>query len=159
MTASILMTVGGLLIVAVIAVLVLGIQIPLQPSGGGGGLKPTVNLTLYAGEVSLSKFGFGLSDSEILSPGPTLTFKMGDVVEMTVHNVGKVPHAWGITDGNVTGANILFNSAVGSSSNPLPPGGSGSSVFELDQAGDFYYICPVPGHAELGMWGRAVVQP
>ncbi len=128
---------------------------PPIPSQPGAEVR---NITIFAGEVG-EKYGFGLSASNIESPGPTLTFKMGDVVNATVDNVGNLPHAWWIADNNATDANVLFNAEVGSGSNPLAPGESESVTFTVDKAGRFYYICPVPGHVELGMWGRIVVQP
>ena len=56
--------------------------------------KPTVSATIYAGERALGEYGFGTTATNITSPGPTLTFKVGDVVNMTVFNVGTMPHNW-----------------------------------------------------------------
>ena len=46
---------------------------------------------------------------------------------------------------------------------PLPPESSGkytgaSAIFDASQAGSFYYICQVPGHAADGMYGRFLVE-
>jgi uncharacterized cupredoxin-like copper-binding protein len=134
-----------------------GVMQPSQPSTSPPPASTvTKNITIYAGELT-SKYGFGLSASTIESPGPTLTFKVGDIVNATVFNVGNLPHAWRITDSNATNANVLFNAEVTSGSSPLTPGASGSTIFTVNKAGNYYYICPVPGHVQLGMWGKIVV--
>ena len=156
---GILMAAGIALIIAVPAMLILGLQPSMQASGGNENLQPTVNITIYAKELQNGKFGWGFSSDNITSPGPILTFKVGDVVNATVFNVGKLPHAWRITDSNATNANVLFNAEVASGSSPLTPGASGSTIFTVNKAGNYYYICPVPGHVQLGMWGKIIVQP
>ena len=113
---------------------------------------PNINVTLYAGEISATLYGFGFSSSNLTSPGPTLTLKVGDVVEMTLHNVGKMPHSFEVNTQNNTNGQVLFNSEI-SPRTYIQPNQIGSVVFKVTMAGDFYYICPVPGHAELGMWG------
>lgn len=39
----------------------------------------------------------------------------------------------------------------------IAPSGSGSVTFTPNQTGNFYYVCTVPGHISLGMWGKVVV--
>ncbi len=147
-----------ILIVALVAFLVLPIQLPLSGSGGGTTGKPTVSITLYAGEISSSKYGFGLSPNNLTSPGPTFYFNTSDVVNMTLIDAGKVPHAFACVNAPKTGATVLFNAVIASASNPLSPGQSGSVIFKPNTvSNEYYYICPVPGHAELGMWGTIVV--
>ena len=116
-----------------------------------------VTVVLYGGEVSVSKYGFGNSSSAITSPGPTLHFKTTDVVNMTFINAGRMPHAWVIKDANLETANTVFNAAIGSGANPLTPGSKGSVTFTPNRAGTYYYICPVPGHDALGMYGVVIV--
>jgi len=121
--------------------------------------KPNVSMTLYAGEVSLTQYGFGNSATAITSPGPTLTFTVGDVVNMTVFNVGTMPHNWALTSSNDTSAKVLFGAEIDSGTVPIPVNETGSVVFKVTNAGNYYYICQVPGHAQLGMWGNVVVNP
>ncbi len=148
---------AGALLVAAISMLVLPIQ-PQLNTGTPSGKTPTVNITVYAGEISGSKYGFGTSQNNITSPGPTLRFKTSDVVKLTLVNVGKFPHAFAMVNAPRTGATVLFNAEVASASNPIPPGGSGSVIFNPNSPNDqYYYICPVPGHAELGMYGSCIV--
>jgi plastocyanin len=118
---------------------------------------PNVSITLYEGEISSSLYGFGYSSNSLVSPGPTLTFKVGDVVNVTVTDVGQMPHNWAIVSTNQTSAPVQFNAQIRSASNPLQHGESGSVVFTVTEAGDYYYICQVPGHLDVGMYGAVVV--
>jgi uncharacterized cupredoxin-like copper-binding protein len=120
---------------------------------------PNVNVILYEGAVSSSLYGFGYSANNLVSPGPTLTFKVGDIVNVTVTNVGQLPHNWAIVSTNQTSAPVQFKAQIRSASSPLQHGESGSVVFTVTKAGDYYYICQVPGHVDLGMWGKVVVNP
>jgi uncharacterized cupredoxin-like copper-binding protein len=153
----------GTIVIAAAMLVVAGLSelaLPIQPSLGSSGSSsqtPAVNITLYAGEVSATAYGFGLSANGITSPGPTLNFTTGEVVEIRLVNVGTMPHAFEITDAPVTGASVLFNAAIGSGSDPISPGQSGSVIFTVTESGSFYYICPVSGHAGLGMWGNVTV--
>jgi uncharacterized cupredoxin-like copper-binding protein len=142
--------------IVIIVVIVAGVVLyeqSLAPSNGG---TTPIAVTLYAGEVSSSKYGFGNTANSITSPGPTLTFTQGEEYKMTVNNVGTMAHSWAIANQNSTGATILFSSEI----NPgafIAQGQSGSVTFTPNQSGNFYYICPVPGHPELGMWGQVVI--
>jgi plastocyanin len=120
---------------------------------------PNVNIILYEGAVSSSLYGFGYSANNLVSPGPTLTFKVGDIVNVTVTDVGQLPHNWAIVSTNQTSAPVQFKAQIRSASSPLQHGESGSVVFTVTEAGDYYYICQVPSHVDLGMWGKVIVNP
>ena len=140
--------------IIVIIIVVVGVVVALmyQPAAKG------TPLTLYAGEVSSAAYGFGNSATTIASdPGPTITLKQGTTYTMTVNNVGTMPHAWEISSQKATGS-VLFGAQIDPTSY-IAPGSSGSVTFTPNQAGNFYYICPVPGHVALGMWGNVVVTP
>ncbi len=114
-------------------------------------------MTIYGGEISSSQYGFGMSSSGLTSPGPTLTFKVGQSYTVTFTNSGTMIHGWEITTDKAAGT-AVFGAGIGVS-NYLSPGQSGSVTFTPNQAGNYYYVCPVPGHAALGMWGNVVVNP
>jgi uncharacterized cupredoxin-like copper-binding protein len=143
---------------AALAVLVL-LSVAVFPGVTTTTLTPNVSITLYEGEISSSLYGFGYGPSSLVSPGPTLTFKVGDVVNVTVTDVGQQPHNWAIVSTNQTSAPVQFSAQIRSASSPLQHGESGSVVFTVTQAGGFYYICQVPGHVDVGMWGRVMVNP
>jgi uncharacterized cupredoxin-like copper-binding protein len=128
-------------------------------SGVGQAPAPNVQVTLYAGEASATVYGFGNSSTTITSPGPTLTFKVGDVVNMTLINFGQMPHNWVITGSKQLGAEVLFDAEVASDTVPLLSNQTASHVFTLTQAGTFFYLCEIQGHLQLGMWGNVVVNP
>ncbi len=155
---AVVVLLAGALFVASLAFLVFPLQPPLTTGGGFTSGTPTVTLTLYAGEVSSSTFGFGMSANNLTSPGPTLRFKTTDVVKITLVNVGQVPHAFAVTTAPRTGATVLFKSEIASASAPISPGQNGTVTFSPNSPSDlYYYTCPVPGHPELGMYGACVV--
>jgi plastocyanin len=145
-----------------VIVLILGSGVFYYKKMPGPTSGPTVALTLYEGD-KLTPIGmqglFGLTQSSLTSPGPQLNFTVGDVVSITVFNAGNSlsPHNWAIVDAKSDTAPVVFGAQVGSGSNPLSPGASASTKFTVNQAGNFYYVCQVPGHVELGMWGTVVV--
>lgn len=142
-----------------LTVLILLAAAVLAGVGAAPQLKPSVSVTLYAGEVSMTQYGFGNSPTSISSPGPTLTFTVGDIVNMTVFNAGSMPHSWALTSSNSTSAKVLFGAKIDSGTVPIPVGESGSVLFKVSKAGNYHYICQVPGHVQLGMWGNVVVNP
>jgi plastocyanin len=146
---------AAILYSATMVVLVFDLQPPLASSSNTN-LPPTVNIVLFEGEISATKYGFGNASTTLTSPGPTLRLNSTDVVNITVVNVGNMPHAFAITKVPKTGASVLFGAEIGASSY-LEPGKQGTVIFTPNNAGSFYYICPVPGHAEIGMYGSVVI--
>jgi len=119
---------------------------------------PNISVTLYAGNT-LTLYGFGNSSTTITSPGPTLTFTVGDVVNMTVINIGSMPHNWALTTTNQTSAKVLFGAQIDSGAVPIEVNQTASVIFKVTQSGNFDYICQVPGHVTLGMWGSVLINP
>lgn len=149
---------AAILFFGALSMLIFPIQPQLITGSSEDGKTPNVSITLYAGEISASKYGFGLSSNNITSPGPTLRFKTSDIVNLTVVNIGTLPHAFALTTAPKTGATTLFGATVASGSNPLSSGKSGNVVFSPNSpSSEDYYICPVPGHAELGMFGSVII--
>jgi plastocyanin len=146
------------LIIAVVVFLVLPIQPPYVTKNVVKSETPNVSITLYAGKVSDSKYGFGTEPGNITSPGPTLRFQTSDVVNMTLVNVDTVPHAFQITTAPGKGGAVVFDAAIASVNDPLLSGESASVVFHPNSPGtSYYYICPISSHSEQGMWGAVIV--
>jgi len=143
-------------VIIIIAIIAVGVILYEQHVGPSTPASTPIAMTIYAGEVNSTTYGFGNSTSSLTSPGPALTFKEGQPYSMTVYNVGTMLHSWALsTTPNLSGQ-ILFNSEI----NPgtyISPGQSASVTFTPTETGSFYYICPVPGHTALGMWGTATV--
>jgi uncharacterized cupredoxin-like copper-binding protein len=115
-------------------------------------------MTIYAGEPSGTAYGFGLNSSSITSnPGPTMTFTQGQTYTITLMNVGQAPHGWEIVSTKAVGT-AMFGAGIGVTSF-ISAGASASVTFTPTQSGDFFYLCTVPGHVALGMWGNVVVNP
>ena len=121
--------------------------------------QSVTQLTMYAGEVSSSAYGFGNSASSITSPGPTLTLVDGTTYNMTVYNVSNMGmlHSWEITTSETASTSPLWETGI-DLTNYIPVGSSGSVEFTPTQTGNFYYVCTFPGHIALGMYGKVVVQ-
>jgi len=118
--------------------------------------NPDVELTVYAGD-----FGFGLRADAISSPGPELRVKVGSLVKLTVVNVGQAVHVLTVVKDLREDPNAVpvFSSAyAGTPRNPIPPGSSVTVYFVAEKEGSYYYVCNVPGHTSLGMYGKFVVE-
>ena len=89
---------------------------------------------------------------------PELTVNSGDEVTFTVNNVGKLFHSFGITATPEDYANPLWDSEIGSITDSLKPGESGSVTFTAGAPGRYHYICTIPGHAIQGMSGTFIVE-
>jgi len=118
---------------------------------------PSLNITLYAGETGKG-LGFGLSPTNITSPGPEIHVKLGYVIRLTLAVVGRMPHALIVVDSLSSLHPAFVGAEVGSPDTPLSPGQTGLAIFKADRPGVYYYICPVAGHAQLGMWGGFIVE-
>ncbi len=153
-----LIAIGALalaLLIGAAAVLIFNIQ--PQMASSNPSKAPAATILLYEGELSNGKFGFGTSPTNLTTPGPTIGFSTSDTVNITVVNVGKLPHAFAIT-ATPSGGNVLFNAAIGSATNPLMPGQSGSCICRpYDAAFDYWYVSPVSGDASAGMYGAVIV--
>jgi plastocyanin len=126
-----------------------------SPSAG------SVTITIYAGEISSSVYGFGNTQSNITSPGPTFTVKVGTTVTIDFTNAGTMPHNWALVTEKTSGnTNLAFSKAqVASASYAVSAREKGSATFVANKAGTYYYICQVDAHVALGMWGTFIVTP
>jgi nitrite reductase (NO-forming) len=88
-------------------------------------------------------------------PGPLIYVEEGDVVEITIKNVGKYTHG-----ASIHAANTQTSLFVGG----IPPGEAKTLVFKADFPGVYMYHCAPGGHGILthtmaGMYGMIVVEP
>ncbi len=123
-------------------------------------LAPPANsgtaLTLYVGEISSTSYGFGQTATTLTSdPGPTITLIAGQTYTMTVQNVGTMQHSWAIVDAKNSSANVLWNSATPG----INAGSNAQITFKAGPDGSYFYICQIPGHVALGLWGTVTVNP
>ena len=86
-----------------------------------------------------------------------MNLKSGQTYKMTVHNVAtNLVHSWEIVPTKAVSQSPMFGAGIDINSY-IQPGESGSVTFTPDQTGSFYYVCTVPGHIELGMWGTVEI--
>ena len=135
----------------VIVVTVIGVVVYVALPKGTTPTNATP-MILYEGEVSTSSYGFGTTSS-LTSPGPPITLTSGVTYKMTVNNVGTMAHNWAIVNAKDTNAAVQFSAKI----NTITQGSSGSVTFTAGSAGTYYYICQIPGHVALGMWGTVTV--
>lgn len=86
-------------------------------------------------------------------PGPTVRCRVGDTVEFTLTNRGKLPHSMDFHAAQID-PKVAFRSVV--------PGESVSFTFQPKYAGAFKYHCgsaPVLMHIGSGMYGAIIVDP
>jgi len=126
----------------------------------GAHSQSPVTINVIGGEINATLYGFGLEGQGMTSPGPTIVVRQGDTVSVNFKNVGgnvSLPHSFNIVDGS---GGVAFPDAnIGSPASPIDAGQSGTATFAVDRAGNFTYVCLVPGHKQLGMWGIFVVEP
>ena len=119
---------------------------------------PTVKM-----EIVMQEWGF-IIDGEPVSIAPDgtvkgalpITVKVGDVVQITLSNRGKIVHDFNIALGegehqHREGMEHQAESMV------LNPGETQILTFVAETAGAYTYHCGIPGHTELGMLGSFVI--
>lgn len=88
---------------------------------------------------------------------PTINANVGDEITFDVTNDGISFHAFGVTKDTSGVTGIIPSSKIASVTDALKPNESDSSTFVPTEAGQYYYICTVPGHREQGMVGTIIV--
>jgi plastocyanin len=118
-----------------------------------------VTITIFAGELGPTRYGFGNTSSTITSPGPSFTVKVGSIVTVKFSNAGSMGHNWALVTQKSDGFGLLAfpGSGIQSGLNPVTPAGTGECTFVASTAGNYYYICQVGTHVSLGMWGNFYV--
>ncbi|MEM2112853.1 MAG: plastocyanin/azurin family copper-binding protein [Candidatus Nitrosocaldus sp.] len=89
---------------------------------------------------------------------PDIEVYVGDSITINVRNDGVMPHSFGIVTDPSNVNSVVFNASVGSATQFLLANQEGSVTFTPDKPGEYYYICLVAGHADLGMKGKFIVK-
>ena len=119
---------------------------------------PTVKM-----EIVMQEWGFIVngqaatiaSDGSLKGALP-ITVNVGDVVQITLTNKGKIVHDFNIAlgEGEHRHQEGMTHQAE---SMTLNPGETQIFTFVAVNAGEYTYHCAVPGHTELGMLGSFIV--
>ena len=155
----------GILAVVIIATAVL-VMIEVRP-----GVGTSETIASAPGQVDpsnvkiaivMSEWGFIVDgQTAIISSYGTLkgalpiTVQVGDVVEITLSNTGKIVHDFNIAVGE--GEHHHEGMEHQAESTVLNPGETEILTFIAETAGEYTYHCGVPGHTELGMLGSFVI--
>jgi nitrite reductase (NO-forming) len=124
--------------------------------GTATGKEIDVSLT-FVESPDFKNYGF---DAPIGTAGanPEVDVVVGDKIVFNVKNAGKSFHAFGVTDSKTGPGPVIEGTGIGTADNPMKPGADGKVTFVPAKAGEYYYICVVPGHRELGMEGKIEVR-
>lgn len=120
----------------------------------------TVTLDITAGTTSANNNwnfnGFYGGTGEIVVPvGYTVTINFTNDDPNIAHSIG-VDARTGNFPGSFSNPTPVFEGAI--SSNPTSmtegtmPGESETITFTADEAGQYTFVCYIPGHAAIGMW-------
>jgi rusticyanin len=137
-------------------------------------VDPTANQIRYTSEqVTLVMVGVPPSAPDMSwqvdgRTNPTVVIPAGATVSVVFANGdADSSHGWELTTGAPPYAVMPMMSApiAASGAVVMPVSHAqgdrwyGATVtFSAPPPGTYYYLCPVPGHAEEGMWGRLIVQ-
>ncbi len=144
----------------------LGMEGKIVVTGGGGGPPATQgtftgkeqdNSLSFKEAPDFSKYGFN-APAGSAGANPEIDVKVGDKIVFSVTNGGKSLHAFAVTTSTTGPGPAIEGTIIGTADNPMKPGQSGTVTFVPASAGTYYYICAVPGHRELGMEGKIVVE-
>lgn len=140
-----------------------------RPTEGPRPTGNTVEVTLtFVESADLRNLGFNKVAGEE-GANPDIVVNLGDKVIIKAINGGKMPHAFGVVSApegvdepleaiEENRFTVLWNAHIKSADNPILKGEEGTTEFIPTKAGEFYYICTVPGHAALGMSGKFIVK-
>lgn len=117
-----------------------------------------VILRIVGGEVDVTKYGYAFKGEELKSPGPDIRVKVGTKITVIFENIGNLPHTFAVTEEKKFDADPLWGAQIGSPTDPVGSKKSGQVTFVPKKPGEYYYVCQVPGHIELGMWGIFIVE-
>ncbi len=160
------------LVAVIVAVVVIVVAVPflLMQGGQQAGEQQTtptqtqkpetgrVEIIIEGGEISVSKYGYAIKGQELQAPGPELRVKVGSLVVVTFINIGQLPHTFAVANEKKFDAEPLWDAQIGTPTSPVQPKQQSSISFTPKKPGEYYYICQVPGHIQLGMWGKFVVE-
>ena len=116
-----------------------------------------VEINLFGGEFD-GKYGFGLSHDSLSSPGPTIYLNTTQKVTLKFINAGDIPHTFRAINNLNSTEQVLFGAFIGESLNPINPNNHSTVNFVTNEVGSFFYVCTIPGHLELGMFGELIIK-
>lgn len=99
--------------------------------------------------ISLTQQEWGFNQAK---GGDPITVTKGDKVLIKVRNAGQFPHDVAIVDGS---ERVLWNAK---SKEQQQPGNEATIEFIAGDVGTFSLICTIPGHKQLGMETKFIVQ-
>ena len=146
-----------IVILAIFAILFLSLISYLLFNYSSNNDQNIVEVNLFGGEFD-GKYGFGLSNGSLSSPGPTIYLNTDQKVVLKFTNTGDIPHTFRVINNLNSTEQVLFGAFIGESLNPINPNNHSKVNFVTDEVGAFFYICNIPGHLDLGMFGELIIK-
>lgn len=127
-----------------------------------------------AGGEASANLEIAAAGEQLLYDVESLTAPSGEEITVNFNNPSAInQHNWILLNTSDEADAAAFNEAAAAAGDPyvpsdtsliiaqtelLNPGENGTVSFDALDAGDYIYICTVPGHYEAGMWGVLTVQ-
>ncbi len=147
-----------IIIIVVVVVIAGGVAALFLTTTGTTTTTTTTTTTQPAAKVfNITARDFGFDGFQ--GPGPTITVKVGETVQINLRNQGGLKHELVITS-SLTIEAAVFNAHI----HLIDPGQSGSITFVADKPGKYFYACfsddgtSPKKHVELNMYGEFIVE-
>ena len=89
---------------------------------------------------------------------PEFRVNSGDEITFTVTSQGSLFHTFAIVTDPTNVNTVVWDSEIGSITQPIGRDGSGSVTFTAGAPGTYHYICTISGHVAQGMHGMFIVE-
>lgn len=161
----------AIVVVLLVAGLVTGFVVGYYTSSRNDGISPpatntiaipgsTAHLSVLAGQMSAMN---GYYIGGLMSP--TVVVKTGAIVTIYFSNIDAASNRSLVISSSGPPYGVDFRPVPAfpgaETPNPytgVPPGESATFTFTASTAGTYWYVCGIPGHAAMGMYGKFVVQ-
>lgn len=112
--------------------------------------KKTVTIKLIAGLTSACNGGFNFNGG--CNGKMTVSVPQGWTVKVNFTNHVVIPHSAAVVAQKTAQTPVFSGAEVSHPTTGVPQGGSESFSFKTTKTGNFFLVCLVPGHVNLGMW-------
>ena len=103
---------------------------------------------------------FDVEARDVAFEPTALSVPAGAAVTVNLTNKGMLQHDWVVVPATIDPATATVADAANQADSGMVTGGQNTTVtFTAPAAGDYHFLCTVPGHAAAGMVGTFTVTP
>jgi len=103
---------------------------------------------------------FDVAARDVAFEPTALSVPAGAAVTVNLTNKGMLQHDWVVVPATIDPATATVADAANQADSGMVTGGQNTTVtFTAPAAGDYHFLCTVPGHAAAGMVGTFTVTP